>query len=87
LWSSFHHFNAAVAARAIDSQHVLARSLHCKLSKLATYPPLPTMRVKVWLRMLHAVAAQVEFERHILKPGLIFKGKGMIETSRFLSYG
>jgi hypothetical protein len=25
----------------------------------------------------HGVAAQVEFERHILKPGLIFKGKGL----------
>jgi hypothetical protein len=26
---------------------------------------------------LLAVAAQVEFERHILKPGLMFKGKGL----------
>jgi hypothetical protein len=27
--------------------------------------------------LLRGVVAQVEFERHILKPGLIFKGKGL----------
>jgi hypothetical protein len=27
--------------------------------------------------VLPVVAAQVEFEKHILKPGLIFKGKGL----------
>jgi hypothetical protein len=33
---------------------------------------------KLHLLLAHrAVAVQVEFERHILKPGLVFKGKGL----------
>jgi hypothetical protein len=46
---------------------VTTRSNYAKLSKTARARPSAS----------RAVAVQVEFERHILKPGLVFKGKSL----------
>jgi hypothetical protein len=46
-------------------------------SDAQTDPTVGHREADVRQAVAHGVAAQVVFERHILKPGLMFKGKGL----------